>query len=347
MDTLVAETWYCIERYEQIQSEIEPMSMYELIVESISDPVVKAKEEENAKKEKSSGNFISRFFSNILKLITNLIQAISNFVNLTFMKPEERKRYEQMKAIRDNDPRFKGKTLTVYDFRKLEKEYNDMENKINKRINDIKTGATDTVNDVVGEVKDLVNKNIKGFISVVAPSLAMKLASSNIEQAKEINNVLKNDKTILQQLEAEIGKHEAKKFKNQINHSANRDTSLLSKAYMSLYELRHGKARCLEDCWVQTYDQFSKIMGWKGTPLQRAIAVAQNGDIIKRASKNEAIRNTATTAIKGYIKGKKRAKEEHIKTNRMQKLGGDERETNTGLYATKRDWVTGRSKESN
>lgn len=341
MDTLVSEAWYCLEMYDKLQSEIEPLTAYEVIVESISDPAIKSKDERNNQKEQQSENFISKFFNTILTLISNLITSITNFVSLTFMKPEERKRYEEMKRIRDNDPRLKGKSFTVYDFRKIEKEYDDAERRIQETIQKAKRGIFDGIDDVVKSVKNLVSKDLKGIVSVVAPSVAMKLASSNLEVAKGIRSSLENDKRLMKELEEQIGKRQTKKFMKDIKRAATQDTSRISRLYMSLYELRHGKADTLQDCFNQIYGEFQTAMGWKGGKLDRAIAIAKNSDMVGRAMSNDAVRSRAVSAVKSYYGGKKAAAKKSADLKKQQALGGDERKTNSGRYSTVHDWVTG------
>lgn len=341
MEAMIAEAWYCIERYDQLQSEIEPMSAYEVLVESLSDPAIKSKDDRNNAKEKQSDNFITKFFKTILTLITNLMQAITNFVQLTFMKPEERARYEQMKKLRENDPKLKGKTLTVYDFRKIEKEYDDAERRIKEHMQKAKQGIYDGIDETISSVKDLISRNLKGLVATVAPSIAMKMASSNLEIAQKIRSSLANDKQLLSELEEQIGRRQTKKFMKGLEHAANQDRSYISRLYMSLYELRHGKADTLQDCFNQTYNEFQTLMGWKGGPLSRAITAVKNSDMIGRAMSNDALRTTAKNAAKGYLKGRSDAKKEERLIAKQQKLGGSERQTSSGRYSSVHDWATG------
>lgn len=343
MDSLVAETWYCLEKYDEIQESMIPLTVYELVVESLSDPAIKSAEAKNNEKAKEGEGFISKFFSNILKLITNLIQGITNFVSLTFMKPEERRRYEEMKRLKADDPRFKGKTITVRDFRKLEKEYAEQEKRIKDRMNKIKNGVEESVDDIVSSTKDLIKRNAQGAIAAVAPEVAMKLAASNIEVARAIKSALEKDKSILDEMAKQVGKREADKFKKQIDHAANRGVSRMSKLYMALYELRHSKARGLEESFDQIYSEMQTICGWKGGPLDRAIAVARNFGVARRAMKNEALRNTAVQSAKGYLKGKKEAKKAQKQLEKERKLGGRDRDLNQGVYASMHNWITGKT----
>lgn len=343
MDSLVAETWYCLEKYEEIQESMIPLTLYELVVESLSDPAVKSAEAKNNEKSKEGEGFISKFFSNILKLITNLIQAITNFVSLTFMKPEERRRYEEMKRIKANDPRFKGKTITVRDFRKLEKEYADQEKRIKDRMNKIKNGVDESIDDIVSSTKDLIKRNMQGVVAAVAPEVAMKIASSNIEVARTIKGALEKDKGILDEMAKQVGQREANKFKKQIDHAANRGVSKLSKLYMTLYELRHSKARNLEESFDQIYSEMRTLCGWQGGPLDRVIAVGRNSSIFRRAMKNDALRNSAVQSAKGYLQGKNQANKEQKQLEKERKLGGKDRDLNQGVYASKHNWITGKT----
>lgn len=346
LDTLTIEAWYYLERYDKLISEMIPLSSYELYVESISDPVVQKKEKSNNEKQEQSDNILMKFFNTIKTLITTLISSISNFVSLTFMKPDERERYEKMKAINENDPRLKGKTFTVADFRKLEKEYQGMENRLLNGISNLKKGTIGNIKEIIDEVKSFVKRDISGATAVVTPSIAMKIASSNIEAAKAIQKSLANDKNYMAFLEKELGKREAKKFKKGIDHAVNRDNSYLSHAYMALYELKHGRARELSEAWAQIYDQFNKILGLKGGFIDRVKALFSNSDIVSRGVKNDAVRGTVVNAVKAKKEGEKKAKKEVRDEAKRQKLGGKEREQNTGRYAPIRTFVNGEDKKN-
>lgn len=332
---------YLLDKYDSIIDSMNPITKYEAYVESITDPAIQSKMNENSKKSEESQGILASFFSKILKLVTNLIQGITNFVSLTFMSKEERRRYEELKRIHKDDPRFKGKTITVYDFRRLEKEYDELEKRLYEKSQRIKRGIAEPIGDLLNDVKELTTRNLKGITAVVAPSVAMTYASSNLEQAKQLENSLKRDKSIIKELEVQLGTREAKKFERQVHHAANRDVSLISKVYMGLYELKHGKARTLEECHNNIVDQLSTLIGWKGSKLDRGIVALRNSDMIGRAMSNDAVRDTAVTATKAYVKGKKKASDENFELKKKQFLGGKDRQYGTGIYSSKEEWRRG------
>lgn len=334
MSTLYAEALYYLEKYDRELDAIEPLSMYEIVVEALQDPAVANKEKQNQEHMKKSDSFIVSFFKKILTLFKKLITSIGDFVRLAFMSKDERARYEEMKRRVASDPKVKSKKITVSDFRKLENEYRSVENELNSKI---KVGSGD-LTELKTKINDLIKKPAKAYASVIGPELALRLASSNIEIAKGIQSILQKDTSILSTMENEVGKREAKKFERQINNAANRDTSWLSHAYMLKYELFHGKARTLEDCVKQIFSELESACGMNGK-VEQAKAIASNTGLLSRAGKNKVVRDQVVSGTKAYLKGKNEARKRDKAIAKKQRLGGEDYMTGDGLYSKVSTWA--------
>lgn len=302
-----------------------PITDYEYIFEAAINQEVKDKIVKNEETANKSSGFLKKAIDAVMKIINNVIESIQEFIYKLTMSGEEREAFENFKQLLQQDPGLRNKKISVLDFKKLNVVYDKMIQDIDNAINNLKNDASYSIEDIMKQATDFIKGNISAATSIVTTEVAVKMANSNLEIAKNIKNMLDNEKDTMESLTKSLGKKDAKKFKNQIDAAAKN-----TKLHQLKVLVCRQKYDSLQECIQSVMKSFQQVDG--GT-----IRMA------KRALDNEYTGKTIKTVAGTVVKGKVEQGTQKIK----EKTAGwfqrkPKPEKTTGVHKPAMDFITGK-----
>ena len=228
---------------QEAMKELIPMTEYELIFEAAENPETAEKVAKNEATAKKSVGFVRKAIDAVIEMIKRVFEAIGDFINRCTMKGDEREAFMAFKEAMRKDPSLKNKKITVRDFRKINKEYDNILAEIDQNIRALKSNENHPIEELTKKVGDFLKNTTGAVTATVGAELAIKMADSNIDAAKGLRLLLKQDTGILESLSKSLGKKNTEKLQKEINAAAKR--TILHRLKVKVF--RH-KYDTLGDC---------------------------------------------------------------------------------------------------
>ena len=233
--------------------EWEPMTEYEYVCESLTDPVIAAKAEKNQKVANKSGNALQRAINAVVMMIKKLKATINDFFERMKMGKDEKAMFDEYRRQIAENPNLKNKKFTVKDFRAIQKAYDEKLAQVDAEIRKVKADETHPIDDVVNEITGFLSGTVKATGTIVVADTAVKIAESNVKAARAINRALNMNDDFLKSLAAECGEKDAMKFKKRVNAAAK--NTVLTRLKIKIL---HREYDYLSDCAGSTLDSLKK-----------------------------------------------------------------------------------------
>jgi hypothetical protein len=282
----------------------------------------------NDKTEKDTNTFIGNAARAVIKMIENLISSIRIWI----------KKHFSIKHINDVRTAIKNagkenESVKVIDSKKVNAVYSEAIKKVEEEqkkavqeaesmsesnTDEADTGVDDSGNFITG-IENMLSEKLQGLgkdlgdVAKVAPAwtttlvadVALKNAINDEGTAEAYLRILESDKKLMEKLEQQLGKAQAKKFKKQIK-SCTKAISLTRFAA----KLRGECFNCEADIISTTIDDVSKIVS---APVSGAVGdfvkgnnITQDGkDRTRRAYLRSKLASNPQTkkGVKGLVKG--------------------------------------------
>ena len=248
--------------------------------------------------------------SAIKQMISKIITTVTNFIQTMFMGNDEKDRFLKFKQIIAENPEFKGKKLTVKNFREIDKRYQESLKMIDQAIAAVEQSKSNRSKQIVDKVTGAVEKTLTGVkngaTAVFSVDAALRMAENNQQVAKMIKANLEKENGIMDALERELGEARAKDFKDKID-SLSKKVSLHRLKVKILGQYTGTMSGALE----QTLTDFENIFNGD-TSLKGNLKRVSNTRIIDDAigayntktGSNETKTSLAYKGVKGYMKAK-------------------------------------------
>ena len=211
--------------------------------------------------EQSKG-FLQNAIDKILNLIKSLLNTISNAVNrladkirYTCLSKESKQKYDAFVEFAKKNPQVRKKTVTVKDWKRIEREYD----KCRKNILSMMNNDTVDANGLSLQAHDMINNLAsiaKSSTAALTVDYALNLAKNSPETAKMIQNTLLQDQSVLNNIQQELGKKEVQRLQKKVNN--------LSKETVCrkiLIELGLKKEKDMTDCMSEYVNSLSSLVG--------------------------------------------------------------------------------------
>lgn len=183
----------------------------------------------NAQAEVKSENLLKKAANAIRKIFNKIKEILHTMVEWFTVSSKERKGYKDFVKACKSDPELAKKTITLHDYRKVVAGYEAALSNAEKSYRDFKdTEAEDRpsiLKDVqadVAKLKDQTKTLLARTGSKFTVAAALKYAQANRENAARVQMMIDYDLRLLNDIEQQIGKKQAKKFKRKIKHLQSR-----------------------------------------------------------------------------------------------------------------------------
>lgn len=256
-------------------------------------------------------NALKSAINAIKQMISKAINAVTNFIQTMFMGKDEKDRFLKFKQMVAENPEFKGKKITVKNFKEIDQRYQESLKQIDQAIAAVEQSKGERSKQIADKVTNNVEKTLKGVkdgaTAVFSVDAALRMAENNRQVAKMIKSTLEKENGIMDALERELGEARAKNFKDKID-SLSKKVSLHRLKVRVLGQYTGTMSGALE----QTVKDFENIFN-TDTSLKGNIRRVSNTRIIDDAigayntktDSNETKTSLALKGAKGYktVKG--------------------------------------------
>jgi hypothetical protein len=290
-----------------------PVSDYEIIFEAVN-PEIQDKLFKNDNTGSKSIGFIQKAINKLLEIINKVIEGIREFIARLTMSGEEREAYEKFKSAVARDPKLKNRQVSVLDFRKISAQFDKMVSEVDTNIQAVQKNPDHQIDSVVNKASNFLKDITGASTAIVATDIAIKMADSNIEMAKTISKTLDEEKDIMENLKKQLGKHDAKKFKKEIDAAAK--SSKLHSIKVALFRKKYTS---LEECVTATLGSFKGL-----APKLFASAVNSarrnfEGEDVDNDKRASAVAYAAKKGIGVYLQGNKIIKDKKRQESKRAK----------------------------
>ena len=190
---------------QEAMKEWVPLSDYDIIFEASKDSKIAETVAKNEEVETKATNFVQKAINAVITLIKKVYGMIKEFIDRCTMSGSEREAFNAFRKAIAEDPTLKDKKVTVSDFRKINKTYDDLINEIDAAIRAVKTNESHPVDDLVKKVTDFTKGTVTAASVIVSADLAIKLADSNVTAAKALSKLLNDQEKIMEGLSKSLG----------------------------------------------------------------------------------------------------------------------------------------------
>lgn len=333
---IIDDCLYHLMEAEKCMKDYQELDIYTEIFEA-TDPKTAVQLKRNEKAISGTTNHLKAAFNAIIQMIRNLISSITDFFQKRLMKDSERQAYEDFKAACKNNPELANKKITVMDFRKFNKEYEQLLAEAEDTDRKLATGQDTPVEEIIKKMTEFCGGAAKGAMTAVGCEVALNYASSSREAAQKMLNVLKTDEQVHQQIVDAIGKKEAKKFEKSMAALGKRAT-----LRRKIMQMKGTASKSFEDAVLNTFKEVesiakgaSSVAGklpandpskskagnlaatakavWqnKGEVVQAGKQIAKGSSLIQRVMGNEEINQGVKGAMDMSAKAQQAAREQY------------------------------------
>nr|DAK39033.1 MAG TPA: hypothetical protein [Caudoviricetes sp.] len=218
-------------------------------------------------------NLVIRMIKKCKEIIINILKGIKNTVDYIFLSKEDKAKFAEYEAYLRTHKEYKGRKITVKDWKKVEAKYNGVYRRIDQleqRVNTSQIAQEEMKKEEASILDDLVN--LAGTCtSTVTADVALRTAKSCPEHARKIQQMLQKNTMLLDQMEEDLGKKEVAKFQKKINKYT-KDTFFTRLRAQVYGREQRSLVECMSDVIKQVGDidtsgkgklsMVSKNLGW-------------------------------------------------------------------------------------
>lgn len=207
----------CLTETESLLKDYEDFTLDQLMTESDSEEA-REKIKDNVKSQSKITEKLKAGVRALKNMIKAIIEKVNDMFSRLFMSMEEKEQFKKWEENIKSNPELANKKVTVKDFRKLNKAYDDAI----KAANDARARNADPSE--MEKILSVLKKTLLGVGVGVSVSAALKMAQDNKNIAKLINGQLEQQDGLCDNIEKLIGKSNTNDFKKGIE-KASRDTA--------------------------------------------------------------------------------------------------------------------------
>lgn len=275
----------------------------EMVTESNREEISEKLKNNIGSQEKSVSS-MKKAFSKLKEMIRTIMSSIRDFFDKMFINGREKEQFEKYNEMLKNDPNMAQTKITVQDFRKLNKVYDDAI----KMANDAR--AKEMEPSYSEKIMDMVKKALPAVVTTIGMGAALKLASNNQTVAQVFNKQLKEQDGVVSELERLVGKKDTSNFKKKMD-KATRDgwwarftTSLIGKKAKANKEASNSISsaimKVIKAKSPEERDAAKKVV--MGKVMQDPKLSKPAGKAIETAGKAQTVKNSIMNVFKS--KGK-------------------------------------------
>lgn len=208
-------------------------------------------------------NLVIRLLKECKSIIERVLGYIKNTVDYVFLKKEDKERYAEYEAYIKSHPQYKDKKITVKDWKKIERKYDTALAEADRLAQDVASGKVSQRQMQKREktlMDDLADVGTT-CMSVLTVDVALRIAKTSSENAKQVRAILEHDQQLINQMEQDLGKKEVDKFRKKVDKMCHETYFTKLRA-----QILGRKQKDLNDAINDVIDEIAKIpTGGKGT----------------------------------------------------------------------------------
>ena len=250
---------------QETMKEWIPMTEYEVLFEATENEETAEKVANNERVSEKSVGFVRKAINAVLEIIKKIYNAIKDLIDRCTMSGDERDAFDAFREQMKNDPDLKNKKVTVSDFRKINQEYDKLIQEVEQNIRLVKNNENHPVDELISTITNKLKGTVGAATMIITADAAVKIADSNVEVAKKLSQLLKNEEGIMAELSKTLGKKGANAFKRDIDAAAKctmlhrLKVKLFRYKYDSLADAIHGTINSLTHAGFQDVKDLKKI----------------------------------------------------------------------------------------
>ena len=256
------------------------VSEYQILFEA-DKPDVSNQMQQNANLKEQGDGALMTIIKGLKNLIIKIVETIKTFFAKLFMNGDERAAFDEMEQRIREIPGMEKKTITIKDYRELNKKFAEYDQQAEQAIKDIKNGKTPAT-ELIDNIKGFIKGAVMPATMLVATGAAVKIARSNSTAARGLSELLNNETGAMKVLEDTIGKRAANKFKKEMEKDSSE--CILHRLRINMIGRRYKYA---QDVIADTVQQISDLTHGKLTKSNVVIlgSLLGNGKVRKAAAK--------------------------------------------------------------
>lgn len=231
----------------------------------------------NKASAEGAGGALKKALTAAKNMIVNMIKRIVGGIQKIFASKGEKNQYEQIKAAIAANPSLKNKQFTFYDFKHNKAQWDAIEQEAARADSMLAAGKDVAIDGILGKIKQYEGA-LKGTAQVLGAEAVLAACKGNRGMQQEIANRMNNDKDYMDKLEAELGKHEARKLRRQVNsYGDNKFFSLFGKRINLKREINRVRGKQC-DTMLDAFDQVAQDILGNVERVNTAMQYQKNND---------------------------------------------------------------------
>lgn len=161
-------------------------------------------------------NTLQNILKSIYDTISKILRSIQDKLSYAFLSEEKKKQFDEFSEWVAKNPEVKGKQLRVKDWKRIINEYDTIERKIVSMMKDDKVDAKGMSLQAYDLLENM-DSMVKGAVSVITVDGAMFFAKKSPEMARQVQNHLQKNQSLIQNIQDELGNKETIKFQKKLD----------------------------------------------------------------------------------------------------------------------------------
>ena len=153
---------------------------------------------------------------------------------------------------------------------------------MNAAIRAVEADPSHSIDNITDEITNFIKGTATGATVILATDSAIKMAESNVEIAKKIQQALREEESLMKLLSDHLGKRDAKKFKKKIDAAAKN-----TKLHQLKVKLFHHQYDSLQECVESTLNAFKHFNLDTLRMGKQLLKNEYTGKVIKTVAKGE------------------------------------------------------------
>lgn len=198
-------------------------------------------------------NTLRSILRNIYETISRILRSIQDKLSYAFLSSEKKKQFDEFSEWVAQNPQVKGKQLRVKDWKRIINEYDTIERKIVSMMKDDKVDAKGMSLQAYDLLENM-DSVAKGAVNVLTVDAAMYFAKKSPDIAKQVQDHLRKNQALIQNMQDQLGNKEAIKFQKKLDKLTKETTyqKIMTKFF-------NKKQQTLSEVLDEYVSSFSKI----------------------------------------------------------------------------------------
>lgn len=221
----------CMSYFQQLDvllESYEEIPLSEFIFEA-EDPEVAEKTASNAAVEEKSMNILQKISKTVRGIFQNIKDMINHILGWFKLDKTEKDGFKKFAEECKKNPEFRGKTVTLHDYRKINEEREKLLSQAEKKYKALKDEEIENKPDIMKDIQRELQK-VGAQASSIAKNAgakfttetALKYARTCQNNAIKVQMMIDFDMGLLDSLEKEMSKKDIKKFKRKVRMLSSR-----------------------------------------------------------------------------------------------------------------------------